>query len=1428
MRPLFHAAMTAWTLLLFTLANAAFAAPPAPAIPEPLRPWMTWAKGDGQACSPFHGHPDLVRCAWPSKLVLQIDERGATFSQHWHLDAKEWVPLPGDKKRWPLDVRDGAKKPVTIEHAGAPSVELEPGDHVVTGLFAWDSMPESLPIPPETALIEMTLRKKRVNEPNRDAAGTVFLQKSEQQTEGDSLDLVVHRLLTDDVPLRLMTRISLQVAGKSREVLLGRSLPQGFVPMVLTSTLPTRVEPDSRLRVQVRPGNWTIELGARSDGQYPVLTRPVPDGPWRKGDEIWVFSAQNSLRAVTIEGAPAIDPQQTSLPDEWRKFPAYAMSPSAGLRLIERRRGDAETLPDQLSLTRQLWLDFDGEGYTISDVMSGTLSRATRLEMNAPTELGRVAIGSKDQFITKVMQGAALTGVEVRKGNLAVTADSRLPGARTEVPAVGWALDFHNVSATLHLPPGWRLLHASGVDEVPGTWLQHWTLLEVFLVLILSIATWRLFGLGWGALALIAFTVLFPEMGAPKWVWAFVLAFEAISRVVPKEGTVRLGAQVAKGASVVVLLLLAVPFLIGHVRGGFYPALEHENSELEFDPTRGMAKEANKGDSEVLRGSEEPAPPQDTKVPSPSSHAGLAPVGAENFETDSGGDDHAKRESAGKAQGPYSRLKSPPPPDLLRSPQFGAFSNASNGTGRVAQNIEIYDPNAMVQTGPGLPRWRWSDVALKWSGPVAQAQHLKLFLLSPRVNMALAFLRAALLIALILRFIPRALFRPRRLATAATLLLPFILTLSTTKPAYADMPGKDLLDELRAKLSPTPTCLPDCASSARMRIEAHPHALRVRIEFDAAASTAVPLPGSPAQWMPETIMVDGKAATALVRIQDTLWLQLSPGPHQVLLDGPIADRESVQLALHLKPHRVESSLDGWTLDGVHEDAIADDNLQLTRVHSAAPQAVPGASRVEPIQASSLPPFVRIERTISFGLTRQATTRIFRVTPPGTAIVLEVPLLPGEAVLTADIHVVAGKAEINMSPTTTEVEWKSALDERATSIVLAAPTTLSWVEVWRYDASPIWHIDAAGPPVVHSAASTTLPEWHPWPGEKLSLSVTRPSGVSGQTITIDSSTLTFTPGVRTTDAVLVLKIRASRGGDHIVKIPDGSRLESLAIAGKTVPPIQEGNKITLPLVPGQQEVRLAFHVPVGVATFYRAPAVDLSLPNINVGTTVVPGSRWVLLVHGPTLGPAVLFWSLFLVLLAIAIGLGRLNLPSVRTHEWFLLGIGLSQLDIAAAAVVVGWLLVLGWREAKADLGIWTFNLRQLTLIAWTFVAVIVLIVGVSHGLLGHPEMQIRGNSSSATSLQWFQDRAATTPDSPWVISVPMMAYRGAMLAWALWLAFALLRWLKWGWRAFGTGGFWKSPPPRPRPAPPMTREQWDAAQKTAQAAEPKVTPSAEP
>jgi len=67
-------------------------------------------------------------------------------------------------------------------------------------------------------------------------------------------------------------------------------------------------------------------------------------------------------------------------------------------------------------------------------------------------------------------------------------ADSRITGDIDAMSAVGWEQSFHNVSAELNLPPGWRLLAARGVDNVPDSWISRWTLLDLFLVLITALA----------------------------------------------------------------------------------------------------------------------------------------------------------------------------------------------------------------------------------------------------------------------------------------------------------------------------------------------------------------------------------------------------------------------------------------------------------------------------------------------------------------------------------------------------------------------------------------------------------------------------------------------------------------------------------------------------------------------------------------------------------------------------------------------------------------------------------------------------------------------------------------------------------------------------------------------------------------------------
>jgi hypothetical protein len=88
-------------------------------------------------------------------------------------------------------------------------------------------------------------------------------------------------------------------------------------------------------------------------------------------------------------------------------------------------------------------------------------------------------------------------------------------------------------------------------------------------------------------------------------------------------------------------------------------------------------------------------------------------------------------------------------------------------------------------------------------------------------------------------------------------------------------------------------------------------------------------------------------------------------------------------------------------------------------------------------------------------------------------------------------------------------------------------------------------------------------------------------------------------------------------------------------------------------------------------------------------------------------------------------------------------------------------------------------------------ALAVLIEAIRHGLLGHPDMHVGGDGSNAHQLRWYADRVSAEPPNASVLSVPILVYRLLMLGWALWLAFAILRWLRWGWSCFATDGLWR-------------------------------------
>jgi hypothetical protein len=1376
------------SLAIFLAARAAVAAPLSPGeVPEPLRPWTDWVlRGyESERCSlltSLLASPGVSRgpgvgprvCAWPTRLELALGERSGRFEQRWRVEQKLSVPLPGDARHWPQDVEvDGRPAPVGTE-GQRPVVELEPGEHRVRGRFLWDALPELLQIPEQTALLSLSLEQggasQPIRAPQRDEQGRLWLRKrtSDGDAEESRLEVVVHRRLADGIPLRLVTRLTLEVSGSSREVVLGRALPPSFLAMDLRSALPARLDPDGRLRLQVRPGRFELVLDARHQaGPALEILSAAPEGPWAES-EIWVFAAQPELRLVSVSGGAPVDPQQTNLPPEWQNLPATLMRPGDVLTLSEKRRGDADPAPDLLSLRRSFWLDFDGGGYTIQDHLEGEIRRSSRLEMGEPTRLGRVALDGRDQFITELpgaprdpqnpdaedeapekdeADGAQdLIGIEVPRGAVEIVAESRIEQAGSRLPAVGWNHDVQALRGQLQLPPGWRLVHATGVDQARTTWVSRWNLLDIFTALIIALAFGRLFGWPWGVVAGVALLLSYTEPDAPRWAWLGVLIGEALARGLPS-GRFASWISLYRGLALATLVLVALPFAVQQVRIGLHPALEFPGG-------------------------------------------GVAPVTV--AQSDAFSEFAQEAPASPEAMAPKRRM------DSLSSPALSPSVVYDAAGARERLSYEP-DPAARITTGPGLPAWTWRSVELSWNGPVASDQELRFFLTPPWATGLIAFARvlgvAALAVCIVLLGSPGPGWIPRRRlwqpTAAAALVLTLVASLGTAGSARAELPSNELLEELRTRLLAPPDCAPACATSPKLRLEAQPDFLTLHVSLDLLAEAGVPLPGGARSWLPDSVRVDGREAAGLYATPDgVLFIQLPAGTHRVVMSGPLPDRDSIALPLPLAPHRVEAEATGWVLHGMLEDGRADRTLQLTRVARA------GASetRERPLEAGELPAFVEVVRQLRLGITWQVDTWVRRLTPLSPSIRLELPLLPGEAVTSAGVRVRDQRVQVVLEPGVASTRWTSTL-ALAPELLLQAEPSSSWTEVWLLDTSPIWHVEATGIPSVYqpSATAARLRRWQPWPGESVRLAITRPAGVEGPTATVDGSALVATPGLRALDASLALSLRSSRGGEQRVSLPEGAVLRELSVDGRTQPIRQEGREVVLPLVPGSQQIALAWSQPDALSWHLRTPVVDLGMPSVNASIEIaVPQSRWILAVGGPRLGPAVLFWSVLVVLVLVSLGLGRIQGTPLRSHHWLLLGLGLTQVPVAAAVTVVAWLLALGWRRSRGNQvpGRW-FDLVQVGLAALTVIALCVLLVSIRTGLLGLPEMQIEGNGSSGPLLRWYADRAGASLPSAWVVSVPLLVYRLAMLAWALWLAQALLRWLRWGWESFSHGELWR-------------------------------------
>ncbi|MDD5275328.1 MAG: hypothetical protein PHR16_04520 [Methylovulum sp.] len=1327
-------------------------------VPEPLKPWIAWVQEERpeQACPFMYNSYEQKRCSWPTETQLDLTPKKGQFSTRWQVYAESWVGLPGDGTHWPLNVTVNDKPALVLDRNGIPSIKLaadakQPLNYQIKGEFLWDAIPDNLAVPADTGLIDLKINGLAIPAPMI-RGGQIWLKESEvglkkPENVQNSLDIQVFRKITDDVPVQVLTRLMIDVSGVQRELKLPRPLLAGFIPLSVQSALPARLEPDGQLLMQVRPGRWVIDIMARNTNELTALPFPTtPAENWPQ-TEIWVFEARPDLRVVEIGQVGALDTSQTNLPEDWKMLPAYSISQGETMGFKVIRRGDPEPEPNQLNLARKLWLDFDGTGYTVNDLMTGKMTRGWRLNALPQTHTGKVTLDGNNQLITH-QPGTDKNGVEVRKGLITLDADSRIIGPIGTLSAVGWEQDFHQVSAELNLPPGWRLLAAAGVDNVPDSWISRWTLLDLFLVLIAGLATGRLWNKAWGAFALVTLTLIWHEPDSPHFVWLVILATTALINLVPPGRFLKF-LTVCRTLSWLVLVLIAVPFMVDQVRTGLYPQLE---SHLQT--AYPMSQAVSPMEMQM----------KEEAVSSPYSGSSL-----------------------GK----------------MRSYAYNAADKVAALPKKKAV-LDRIDPSAHIQTGPGLPQWQWHKIMLSWNGAVDSQQQLRLWYLSPMMTLLLNFIRVLFIAALaLLMFGVAEKFRPdfSKFKAATPLWLGVLLVpmlAMPTQKSYADYPNDALLAQLKSRLQEVevPDCLPACAQIPQMAMTINEKTIDISLQIDAQESVTLPLPADYSQWFPNQVLDNGSPATALYRDNNGLWITLKAGGHRVILRGVAPLLSKLTLPLPLKPNYVTVEKTGWEVIGMQNDGQADGQLQFSRISQSHDDNTKNT-----LEPGALPAFARVERTVQLDLDWHVSTQVIRMSPPDTAVVLSVPLLPGEAVTSPGVRVKDGKVEVNIPAQQYAMQWESTL-AKTDKISLTAPQTDQWIEVWKADVSPIWHIEASGIAMIHlNNTAQWLPEWHPWPSETIALQITRPVAVEGQTLTIDSSRLQVKPGQRITDAGLSFSLRSSQGGQHVLTLPENALLQSVTIDGQTRPIRQQGRKLTLPVNPGKQNIAVNWQEAVPLSMVFSTPQIDLGQASVNTDLTINLGQdRWVLFALGPRLGPAVLFWGILIVIFMLALGLGKVHLTPLKHWQWFLLLVGLSQIPIMSAGLVIAWLMVLGWRTQQTAESRY-FNELQTLIAGMTLISLGILFFAVAQGLLSSPDMRITGNQSTAFNLNWYQDRSLSTLPTATLVSVPLLVYRLLMLAWSLWLAVSLLDWLKWGWGCFSSNGLWKKKIPVEKPVP---------------------------
>ncbi|MDR2337692.1 MAG: TMEM181/wntless family protein [Deltaproteobacteria bacterium] len=1363
-------------------------------LPQIIQDWGKWSvdgKTPNSNCDFAYDDFERKYCYYIARLEVEVNKTTVHFSQKVKTLTKGYISVPGSAEFFPKQILINGKETNIISRSGNPYVYLESGTWTLEGIISSKQDIRYLVIPTGAAVLQVV--KSGVVLPNPTIENGILrfeTQAIDETNAADSLSVFVYRKLTDDIPLLMTVRLNLNVTGKGRVENLGKIIPENFSLSAIDSPISVYLQKDGALIAEVKAGYFQIDLSLRQNTES--LDFVLDNSPVEQ--EIWVLENDKSRRVIQApQTLTSVQTQNIPMPENWKKLPAY-----------EVRQGDRLTLKainynnknqDVLTLVRNIKQMFDGSFYSIEDKINAKFKEDGRLLLTPVLKFYSSEINGLAQAVTYTsVQPEA--GIEVRSGLANITNVLR-SNSSGDIPVAGYNREFSNVLWNLALAPGYQLLFAAGADTVSNSWITDWDLLDVFIVALLTICFYYLFGAKKAACGLVLFILLHAVF------WQFIILSFVLCGLLFLQDKIKSDLAIYKVILFVryslfsLLLIVSFTFAVGHLRSAIYPTLSNNLANyiwlieggflsffylcflLAYFIYRIFSKEQQNFWEKLFRTS------VILLVAALLIFITILLVGdGSRYSSKNELSKYKKREAAVSAA--YDEV-------FYEQGAARRSNNLSNKDNLQYQSLNVV--KNVAQTGVGFPTWSLGGtIQLELKGPVSESDNFKLYLLTPTQNIILAFICVILEIFVLCWLFNFSKFKASlgkngKEALQRLFMMAFgglmLLAPVTAVQAEGVIPTNTILEEMGAKLTreSVPSCLPECVSIPTGVVQNVGNDLTLIIDFHSNAQLVAPLPtlrtdGAGLVQL-KSILINGEPALNILQETSGVFALLNKGINQVEMHYSLAQNVTNFILLsQVKLNSLENKLVGFTLD---ENSSDNQTFRINRVEKLTAAEKMEFEKSSELSRMNIETFFVVERNFDIQALWKVVTRVVRTNNLSSAATLEIPLLVGEQVIATTGTLSKDKLKISFAPTE-EVKVFESLLPVEQDISLFSPVVIeNYKEEWSFNVDYAWSFKYSGLNPINSADNKL--RFKPNAGEALEFKIFRPTNIEGYVITFDKVDYNVSYGRGVVTGDLRFELRSADAGTHEIRIPSLAEIKDLRVNGQPYPVTLVEDKLTIPVVQGTNQVAFKVEMKSQMKTVMEFPQFDLGAPAVNITQNAsMPFSRWVLFVSGPLKGPVVLFWSMLPAWLIVAFVLSRFKAIPVSFSQWFILLLGLTQSSVSLVMVIILWFVVLGVRDKFFTQP--KFNkLFQIGIPLLTLLFIGSLFEGIYNGLLGTWNMEIIGNVykySSYLQLQWYQDAVLGNLPSIKIISFPVWVYRMLMVVWSMWLAIYFVKWINWG------------------------------------------------